>query len=86
MGLGMAIRNSRTLAEKFATKNPHGETETGATARAKIVFKNSYGQISARSLDLNLEVRLLLNFVIVSVPRHVYVTNNTVHTNSTCTA
>ena len=32
MGLTMAIQNSRTLAQKFATKNPHGKTETGATA------------------------------------------------------
>jgi hypothetical protein len=28
MGLTMAIQNSRTLAQKFATKNPHGKTET----------------------------------------------------------
>ena len=64
----MAIQNSRTLAQKFATKSSHGQTETGATTRAEILSKNFYGQNSARSLDLNLEVRLLLNFVIVSVP------------------
>jgi hypothetical protein len=57
----MAIQNSRTLDQKFATstRNPHGKTETGATARAEILFKNFYGQNSARSLDLNLEVLVL---------------------------
>ena len=72
MGLGMAIRNSRTLAEKFATKNPHGKTETGATSRAEILFKISYGQNSAGSLNLNLEIRLLLSLVILSMPRYVF--------------
>jgi hypothetical protein len=88
MGLttSMAIQNSRTLAQNITTKNSHGKNETGATTRAEILFKNSYGQNSVRSLDLSLEVRLLLNFVIVSVPRHVSVTNNTVHTNFTGTA
>ena len=32
MGLTMVIQNSRTLAQKFATKNPNGKTETGAIA------------------------------------------------------
>jgi hypothetical protein len=61
MGLTMAIQNSRTLAQKFATKNPNGKTETGAIAYSE----------SRNIIQKNLEVRLLfelLNFVIVSGP------------------
>jgi hypothetical protein len=47
MGLTMAIQNSRTLAQKFATKNPHGKTETGATAYSWVMTQRKF----KRALD-----------------------------------